>query len=599
VLQTTLLKQERSQVYKLRPYQTAAIQAGREEIAHQRKPLIVLATGLGKTVLFAEMVRITVKMGGRALVIAHRIELLDQAADKLRALGIDAAIEQGPRKAGCEEAIVASVQTLKGKRLAAWPRDAFSLIVVDEAHHATASAYRAVFDHFDAPILGVTATPDRTDGVALGEIFDSVPVSMQLPDAVDEGWLVPIDAQTVQVEALDLSELRKPREAPDGDRVVESKQEAMLGRAKEHVVKDWTDSELAKVIEPVLPAVVKPLVELIENRQTLLFLPGRVCCDAAASMIRAAGVSAQSVTSKTLKGLREQWISDYKAGRIQVLVNCGVFTEGFDAPSTEVIAICRPTKSRSLYAQIVGRGTRPADSIARLLNDLVEARERRELIAESEKPACTVLHFQGSGVGHQLIGPIDLFAGKGLDPDVRVEAEKRLSKKERITDALAEAKASVNAKRKAEAEAAARKRQEKLLKVADIRYTVDKLRPPTRPVKTHEHNPWSAKPVEAKDLDGSITMDTLRWLVKTIGVREEVAREWSEKHAQYMRRQFFMRNAGPRLCTYKQARTLRSYGVPTHNLSAQRASVMMTALEGYRFQPPPDWLEKLQERMTA
>ena len=236
---------------ELRPYQLTAIEKIRERFAAgDRATLLILATGLGKTVVFADVARRTVERGGRALILAHRGELLDQARAKLEALGLSVELEKASEHAGDAPVVVASVQTLRGDRLASWPADAFRLIVIDEAHHSAAKSYRDIADHFEAArILGVTATPDRLDGKGLGDLFDSVAVRYELRDAIRDGWLSPLKAQRVHVAGLDLSKVR-----------------TVAGDLNQG------DLDLACRVPEAISGIADPLLKLSGERQTLLFL---------------------------------------------------------------------------------------------------------------------------------------------------------------------------------------------------------------------------------------------------------------------------------------------------------------------------------------
>jgi superfamily II DNA or RNA helicase len=396
----------------LRPYQTAAIDAVRGEfLAGRRSTVVVLPTGTGKTVVFAEVARRSVERGRRVLVIAHRGELLEQAAAKLAAVGVKAAIEKAALRAGDAPVVVASVQTLKGARLASWAPDAFRLVVVDEAHHAPAAGYRAVLDHFaGARILGVTATPDRLDGQGLGSVFESVAYRLELRQAIRDGWLAPLRARRVEVDGVDLADVRT--RAGDLDR-----------------------AELAAVMaaEEALHGVAAPLVELVGDRRTILF---------AVDVAHARGIVdvlcryrpgvARVVDGTATPEERAAALADFRAGRFQVLVNCEIFTEGFDEPTVSCVAIARPTKSRALYAQMVGRGTRLAPG----------------------KADCLVLDFAGNVGRHRLVGPADVLAGAAdLAADVRAEVEAMLGRGEQLElgDVLDQADLEVSRRRSAAA----------------------------------------------------------------------------------------------------------------------------------------------------
>ena len=197
----------------LRPYQEEARRAVEREWDEGRaKTLLVLPTGCGKTIVFAMVAKDVVDGGGRVLVLAHRGELLDQAADKIgKATGLGCSVEKAERTSVGEwfRVTVGSVQTMmRPSRLERFPHDWFDAIIVDEAHHALSASYQAVLDWFDgADVLGVTATPDRGDRRDLGAYFDSIAYEYTLPRAIKEGYLCPIKAQTVPL-AIDLAAVR-------------------------------------------------------------------------------------------------------------------------------------------------------------------------------------------------------------------------------------------------------------------------------------------------------------------------------------------------------------------------------------------------------
>lgn len=199
---------------ELRPYQEEAKQAVFHEWeTGRRKTLLVLPTGCGKTVVFAKIAEECVKNGDRVLVLAHRGELLSQAADKIAKVAhLGCALEKaGESCQGSWFRIVAgSVQTLmRDKRLAQFPGDYFGTIIVDEAHHCISNSYQKVLQHFDeAKVLGVTATPDRGDMRDMGEYFESLAYEYTLPKAIKSGYLCPIKAVTIPLK-VDLAGDRK------------------------------------------------------------------------------------------------------------------------------------------------------------------------------------------------------------------------------------------------------------------------------------------------------------------------------------------------------------------------------------------------------
>ena len=354
--QQQITKTAKQQI-RLRPYQLTAVDAIYDQWQTVRATMVNCATGLGKSVIFAEVMRRwDIATQGKILLIAHRRELILQAIGHAMRAGLSSGIEMAGRHAtGREDVIVASVQTLnasrkcgvcygegcdecydgKVKRFTRFnPRD-FGLIVCDEFHHFTAQSNRSVMAWFaQNPLqktLGVTATPKRADKAGLHNICDSVAYTMELKQAIDEGWLVPIRQKFVTVEGLDISKV-DIRAGKLNEGQVEA---AFLG----------TDEDE----ERMLHAIVKPTIDEAAGRKTLVFAAGKDHASKLASCFAAHGVEAGVVVENTDPAERALLIGRYSHGDLQVLVNCLVFTEGFDAPATEIIANCRPTKSESLY----------------------------------------------------------------------------------------------------------------------------------------------------------------------------------------------------------------------------------------------------------
>ena len=355
----------------LRPYQVEAIAAARERFrSGDRGTLIVLPTGTGKTVVFAEVARLTVERGRRVLVLAHRSELLTQAIAKLRAVGVDAALEQGPNRAGSANVVVASVATLKSKRLAAWSPDAFGVIVIDEAHHATAASYRKIVDHFaSAKILGVTATPDRADGIGLDSLFGSrACYVLELRAAIAAGYLVPIRARSIRVD-VDLDGIKRSR----GDFDVGELSDAMTEAA-------------------VLDASARALLAERGHRPTVAFTVDVEHARKLAEAINAHRPGlAVHVSGKSTDEQRKAAADGLIAGSIGIVCNAALWTEGFDCPPVACVAIYRPTGSRGLFAQMIGRGTRPSPATGE--TDVL------------------VLDFAGTTKRHRLVSAADVLEG--------------------------------------------------------------------------------------------------------------------------------------------------------------------------------------------
>ena len=321
---------------ELRPYQ----QQARERIhaewenGHTRT-LLVLPTGTGKTIVFASVAADQVRAGDRVLILAHRGELLEQAADKLqRSTGLVSAVEKAD--ATCLNTwfrvVVGSVQTLqRTARLERFPRDYFGTIIIDEAHHAITDGYRRILDYFgSARVLGVTATPDRGDMRNLGEVFDSLAFEYKLTDAIKEGYLCRIMAQTIPLK-LDISSV------------------TMSGG-------DYAVGDLGTALDPYLEQIAAEMAQSCKGRKTVVFLPLIKTSQKFRDLLNSHGFRAAEVNGQSTD--RKEVLADFDAGKYNVLCNSMLLTEGWDCPSVDCVVVLRPTKVRSLYSQMVGRGTR-------------------------------------------------------------------------------------------------------------------------------------------------------------------------------------------------------------------------------------------------
>ena len=321
---------------QLRPYQIQAKDAVLSEWSEgHRKTLLVLPTGTGKTVVFAKVVEDRVNNGGRALVLAHRGELLSQAADKIMdASGMACALEKAESTSlGSNMPVtVGSVQSLaQPKRLARFPRDYFTDIVVDEAHHCLSDSYQRVLAHFPkANILGVTATPDRGDMKNLGQFFDSKAYEYTMPQAIRDGYLCPIKAQMIPLE-LDIS----------GVKVTSG---------------DFSSGEIGSALEPYLDQIAREMTHYCKGRKTVVFLPLIQTSQKFCAILNCYGLRTAEVNGNSEN--RAEVLRDFENGRYDVLCNSMLLTEGWDCPAVDCVVVLRPTKVRSQYQQIVGRGMR-------------------------------------------------------------------------------------------------------------------------------------------------------------------------------------------------------------------------------------------------
>lgn len=399
----------------LRPYQaeafTATMTGFESGIPSQ---LLVLPTGCGKTVVFSAISAATIESGGRVLVLAHRGELIQQAANTLSAFELNPVIEmagdhamprftRNARTPGAHienlwgeeidpdsdpKCVVGSVQTFQGRRLKAWPPGWFKLIICDEAHHATADTYRRAIEHLRPDwYLGVTATWDRGDKTPIvgpDQVFSRLAYEYTILEAVRSGYLAPPQCVYLPT-SVNLDEIRT-------------------------TAGDLNAGDLEKAIAPAVGELVNAAMPYLrERRAAIVFTPDVGSADAVASAIanlrdkdgKPCGVSAISVSGKDED--RAEIIRDFKEGRYRVLVNCQLLTEGFDAPFVDTVVLMRPTKSRSLMVQMVGRGTR----------------------IYPEKKDCLILGYDFPTLRHKLVHPVEIFHGPGLDP-VDVDAAKRV-----------------------------------------------------------------------------------------------------------------------------------------------------------------------------
>ena len=349
----------------LRPYQQAAAEAVLHEWdSGNNKTLLVLPTGTGKTIVFAKIAENRVRLGERVLIMAHRGELLEQAGDKiLKATGLKSAVEKAEQTCigSWLRIVVGSVQTLtRDRRLHQFQPDYFDTIIIDEAHHSISDSYQHVLQYFDgARVLGVTATPDRSDMRNLGSYYDSLAYEYSLPEAIRDGYLCKIMAQTVPL-TIDISG---------------------VGMA----AGDYKAGELGTALDPYLPAIVEEMQHYCQGRKTVVFLPLVKTSQKFCKLLNVRGFRAAEVNGDSDN--RAQVLQDFDAGKYNVLCNSMLLTEGWDCPSVDCVIVLRATKSRSLYSQMVGRGTRlhpGKDNV--LLLDFLWNTEKHELC----RPACLI-----------------------------------------------------------------------------------------------------------------------------------------------------------------------------------------------------------------
>ena len=525
---------------RLRDYQTEAVDCIYEAWQSNNAVLAVLATGLGKTVIAAEVV---IRWPGtkRILFIAHVKELIDQAQERIGHHTDDAvSVEMGPRKDNegsfgpPSRVLAASIQTLSRRMQKFKPTD-FDLVIIDEFHHAAANSYRRLWDWLNtgnpqAKLLGITATPNRADNLTLGCIAETCAYQMDIRDGIDSGWLVPIKQQYIVVEDLDFSHCRTlAKDINEHDLEI-----AMLGGEESD---DMTPEERAELLakqERMMHAIAAPAVRESQGR------PGIVYCVTVNHATRMAevfrrypGVTAQVITGKTNDKERAEMIADFKGGRLQFLVNVGVATEGFDVPGAHLIVMARPTKSKTLYTQMVGRGTRP---VAGMIDRYDTPELRQEAIANSVKPFMTVLDFCGNSGKHKLVSTADVLAG-----DMPAEFVAAAIADMKKTGAAEDIRAAAWQKKQEHDEAVAKRQEEERQRKKQLRQELV-AREEARRARIHaqaKYRTQSVDPFDTRDVVAGQTQSTFRGgstdaqigaLVK-FGIRRETAMKWTKKQA--------------------------------------------------------------------
>lgn len=404
---------------KLRPYQQEARTAVESEWdAGNSRTLLVLPTGCGKTIVFAKIAEDSVRQGDRVLILAHRGELLDQAADKIKsATGLICSTEKAEQS--CLDSAsrwyritVGSVQSLmRQSRLDRFEPDYFQTIIIDEAHHAVSDSYQRVLQYFDgARVLGVTATPDRGDMRELGNVFDSLAYEYTLPRAIKEGYLSPIKAVTIPLK-LDLSGVG-----------VQSG--------------DFKPGDLDSALDPYLWQIAEEMKKYCADRKTVVFLPLIKTSQKFRDILNDSGFRAAEVNGESDD--RAEILADFDAGKYNVLCNSMLLTEGWDCPSVDCVIVLRPTKVRSLYCQMVGRGTRLCEGKDHLLLlDFLWHTERHELC----RPAHLICDNQE--VAEKMTEDLAEQAGCEMDIEEAAETaadEVQQQREEALANKLAECK---------------------------------------------------------------------------------------------------------------------------------------------------------------
>jgi len=364
----------------LRPYQREALQAINDFSEKGiNKQLVVLPTGSGKTVIFSHLPQFK-QNSLPMLVLAHRAELLYQAKEKISWSNpeLDIQIEQADNVAGYCDVVVASVPTLgraESERILKYPKDYFKSIVIDEAHHAAAPTYRRILDYFNAPfVLGVTATPQRSDNTRLTDVFDEIVYYKTIQNLIEDGYLCSLVGYRIKTNT-DISGVA----TNEGDYVASQLEDAIdTPERNAHIVAAYNS--------------------LVPESKAIVFCAGVKHANNLATSFASSQIDTEVILGATDSDARRDILARFRSGETRVLINVGVLTEGFDEPTVETIILARPTRSTLLYTQIVGRGTRLHEG----------------------KPHCTILDFADTTKGKKPIGLPSLL---GLPPEFDLQGQ--------------------------------------------------------------------------------------------------------------------------------------------------------------------------------
>lgn len=547
---------------QLRSYQARAVESVLREWESTSSTLLVQPTGSGKTTVFTEI--ICRMRPARALILAHREELIFQAKRRVEEQGeLECQIEMADQSASTHfmfkaPVIAATVQTLisgigEKRRMHRFNPMDFGVLVIDEGHHSIAASYKKIIEYFsqnpDLKILGVTATPDRADEEALGQIFETVADVYEILDAIHDGWLVPIDQQMVEVEDLDFSQIRT-------------------------TAGDLNYGDLAQVMEAekVLYGVCGATNEIVGDKQTIVFTSSVRHAEMSCNIFnRYRPKMADWISGKTPKEKRREIMQKFSNGDLQVLCNVGCITEGVDVPAAEIVVMARPTKSRSLYAQMAGRILRP---LPNLIDHLDTPVERKDAIAASTKPSALIIDFAGNSGRHKLITSADILGGnvseRAIELAVRKARESGMPV--RMNEELEEAEKEIRRQdeiRRREIE------ERKSQLVAKVKYDSKRI------------DPFNAFDLEPKlergwDIGKTLSPKQRELFIKHIGFNPD---ELSYANARQILNEQF-RRWKKKLCTLKQARVLKKFGYETKELLMKDASMLLDQLAKNHWRKP-------------
>lgn len=523
--------------------------------------LACIPTGGGKTLVAAEVIKR--KQPARAIFICHREELVWQARNSIQKhTGLDCGVEMGELHVkdslfGDAPVIIATVQSLNSNwrgrtRMSKFNPKDFGVLICDEFHHFTAPIFKNVMNYFrqnpNLRVLGITATPDRADEEALGQVCDTVAIDIEILDLIHRGFLVPIDQQFVQIGGLDFSHMRT-------------------------TAGDLNGADLAAVMESEsnLQGVAGASIGIIGNRRSIVFTATVKQAETIASIFnRHRAGMCDWVCGATNKEVRRQTLNKFKAGEVQVIANCGVLTEGFDDAGVEVIIMARPTKSRSLYAQMAGRSTRPLPG---LVDGLATSEERRAAIASSGKPSCLIVDFVGNSGRHKLMSSADILGGKVSDDAVAmaVKIAKANGGAIRMSDALDEAEEKI---RLAAEQSRLAEEARKARVLAKVKYAARSVNP---------FDVFDIQPVRERGWDNGRTLsEKQKSMLQRAGINPDTL---PYAQAKQVLHEMFNR-MDKHLCSFRQASLLKKHGYETKDLTMNDATKMISELANNGWKKP-------------
>jgi len=521
--------------FTLRPYQQAGLEALFKAFQTHTSALVVWPTGTGKTVMFTEAAK---HVKGRVMVIVHRQELLHQAVRTIYTstgefvgiekaeMMVDETVVHKPR------IVVASVQTLNSKRWGArrlerFDPNEFDLLIFDEAHHVRARTWERVTEWFKRNprlrIAGVTATPDRYDMRSLGKIFETVAHQYEIADAVNDGWLVRPVIDILYADYIDLSVVGVNR-------------------------RDFVESQLAAEMEKerVVAGMANEIVKQLPDKRTLIFTASKQQAARMALVLNSLKPgSADYLTDDTPDNKRRLILEQFANREIMYLANVAICTEGFDDPGIEAIVMGRPTMSRAMYAQMMGRGLRPLPG---LVDGVLDAEARRQVISASSKPNVLVLDFAGNSGKHKLVTAFDVLAGSEdrAVADRASEAAKRSGKPIDVIEGLEKEKAAELERKRKEAERRLRIRVE-------ARYRRRRVNP-FDVLDIEDTGDWKAANGPIPD-----------WLASWLESRGVPTDGMSYREAMMLKQEMLKRHEMG-LATYKQVNVLKRLGLKNASL---------------------------------